>query len=59
MAILNGKTVLAQPRENQGARNALANYYRLTSWTEYSGADLLTEHPSLMVGLLPDARHYR
>ncbi len=51
-ALLNGKTVLAPPRELQEARNALAVYERLSSWDGQKEADLLAAHSLLMKGLL-------
>ena len=58
-AILEGKTVLAPPRELQEARNALAVYERLTEWDAHDENDLLAAHKQLMLGLLDHPGAYR
>lgn len=58
-ALLEGKTVLAAPRELQEARNALAVYERLPSWNGLSEKDLLAAHRLLMKGLLEYPGQYR
>jgi Fic family protein len=58
-AILDGKRVLAPPREIQEAHNALATYDRLDTWVAHVESDLLAAHRNLMAGLLPDAGQYR
>ena len=58
-AILEGKPVIAPPREIQEVRNALAAYERLNGWQPAREADLLEAHRILMAGLLNDAGHYR
>ena len=58
-AILEGKTVLAPPRELQEARNALAAYERLTEWNALDEGDLLAAHRQLMLGLLDHPGTYR
>ena len=58
-AILDGKRVLAPPREIQEAHNALATYERLDQWQPHKPADLLAAHRSLMEGLLAEAGRYR
>ena len=58
-AILEGKTVLAPPRELQEARNALAVYERLGEWNAQDEGDLLTAHKQLMLGLLDHPGVYR
>lgn len=58
-AILDGKRVLAPPREIQEAHNALSAYDRLTAWNPHAEEDLLAAHRCLMAGLLPDAGRYR
>lgn len=58
-AILDGKRVLAPPREIQEAHNALSTYERLGSWSPYLVDDLLDAHRCLMTGLLPDAGRFR
>ncbi|MEX0827615.1 MAG: Fic family protein [Haliea sp.] len=58
-AILDGKRVLAPPKEIQEAHNALSAYDHLDKWYPHSEADLLAAHSCLMAGLLPDAGRYR
>lgn len=58
-AILDGKRVLAPPREIQEVRNAMAAYDRLEQWQPASTADLLAAHLSLMAGLIDDAGKWR
>ncbi|WP_454831683.1 Fic family protein [Pseudoxanthomonas wuyuanensis] len=58
-AILDGKQVLAPPRELQEARNALAVYEQLHAWDGLSEADLLAAHRMLMQGLLDVPGTYR
>ncbi|MEY3667707.1 MAG: hypothetical protein RL572_1247 [Pseudomonadota bacterium] len=58
-ALLDGKRVLAPPREIQEAHNAIAAYDRLSHWLPHREGDLLDAHRSLMTGLLPDAGCYR
>jgi len=58
-AILEGKTVLAPPRELQEARNALAVYERLARWNALDEDDLLAAHKQLMLGLLDHPGVYR
>ncbi len=58
-ALLDGKPVLAPPRELQEARNALAVYEQLTSWDGLSEGDLLAAHRLLMQGLLDAPGRYR
>ena len=58
-AILDGKPVLAPPRELQEARNALAVYERLSEWDALNEADLLSAHRQLMLGLLDHPGAYR
>ena len=58
-AILEGKTVLAPPRELQEARNALAAYDTLPQWSGLHEADLLAAHEVLMLGLLDHPGTYR
>ena len=58
-AILEGKTVLAPPRELQEARNALAVYERLSEWDAHREGDLLAAHKQLMLGLLDHPGAYR
>lgn len=58
-AILEGKTVLAPPRELQEARNALAAYERLAEWNPHNEEGLLAAHRQLMRGLLDHPGAYR
>ena len=58
-AILDGKPVLAPPRELQEARNALAAYEQLPNWHGTSEDDLLAAHRLLMRGLLDHPGRYR
>lgn len=58
-ALLNGKPVLASPRELQEARNALAVYERLPDWDGHREKDLLAAHQLLMKGLLDHPGRYR
>lgn len=58
-AILDGKRVLAPPREIQEAHNALVTYEHLDQWQPYKSADLLDAHRCLMDGLLGEAGSYR
>ncbi len=58
-AILEGKPVIAPPREIQEVRNALAAYERLGEWQPARESDLLEGHGILMAGLLDEAGRYR
>ena len=58
-AILDGKPVIAPPREVQEARNALAAYEQLPDWQPANERHLLAAHASLMKGLIDDAGRYR
>lgn len=58
-ALLEGKTVLAPPRELQEARNALAVYERLGQWDAHSEDNLRAAHRDLMRGLLDHPGAYR
>ena len=58
-AILDGKRVIAPPREIQEARNAIAAYDRFEQWRPHSEDDLLEAHRILMAGLLDEAGAYR
>ena len=58
-AILDGKRVLAPPREVQEVRNALSAYDRFRHWTPSAEADLLEAHRILMTGLLDHPGIYR
>lgn len=58
-AILEGKRVIAPPREVQEVRNALAAYDRFETWRPGVEADMLDAHRILMAGLVDDAGSYR
>ncbi len=58
-AILEGRRVLAPPREIQEARNALSAYDRLGAWTPSREADLLEAHGLLMEALMDEPGRYR
>jgi Fic family protein len=58
-AILDGKRVLAPPRDIQEVHNAVAAYEALPQWQPASEDNLLAAHGLLMKGLLEDAGHYR
>ena len=58
-AILDGKRIIAPPKDVQEARNALAVYEQLETWQPASEQHLLDAHALLMKGLIDDAGHYR
>lgn len=58
-AILDGKPVLAPPREIQEVRNAIEGYDLLPRWQPTREADLLAAHRTLMLGLVDDAGAWR
>ena len=58
-AILDGRRVIAPPREIQGVRNTLAAYDRLAEWRPERESDLLAAHGVLMAGLLDEAGAWR
>jgi Fic family protein len=58
-AILDGKIVLAPPRELQEARNALDAYDKLSAWDGWRESDLLIAHRIMMLGLLGQPGSYR
>lgn len=58
-AILDGKRVIAPPREILEASNALAAYEQLPNWQGSRQADLLAAHRLLMKGLIDSAGSYR
>jgi Fic family protein len=58
-AILEGKRVIAPPREVQEVKNALAVYDRFDIWKPETETDLLEAHRILMSGLIDDAGLYR
>lgn len=58
-AILDGKPVIAPPREIMEARNALAAYEQLEKFRAVDVKHLLKAHALLMKGLADDAGHFR
>jgi Fic family protein len=58
-AILDGKRVIAPPREVQEVKNALAAYDRFETWNPEAENDLLEAHRILMSGLIDEAGIYR
>ncbi len=58
-AILDGRRVIAPPREIQEVRNALLAYERLNRWRAERAEDLLSAHSTLMQGLVDDVGMWR
>lgn len=58
-AILDGKPVMAPPRDIQEARNAIKAYEQFEQWQPESERDLLAAHRLLMTGLLEVPGQYR
>ena len=58
-AILEGRRVIAPPREVQEARNTLAAYDRFQTWKPEKEVDLLEAHRILMSVLIDEAGLYR
>lgn len=58
-AILDGKRVIAPPREVQEVKNALAAYDRFHTWKPGVEKDLMEAHRILMSGLIDQAGVYR
>ena len=58
-AILEGKRVIAPPREVQEVKNALAAYDCFQQWQPKNEDHLLEAHRLLMSGLIADAGSYR
>lgn len=58
-AILNGKTVIAPPKEVQEVRNAIKAYEAFQQWQPSQEKDLLEAHQILMTGLIDEVGHYR
>ncbi len=58
-AILDGKRVIAPPREVREASNALAAYEQMADWNPMQESDLLTAHRVMMLGLIDSAGIYR
>ncbi len=57
--ILNGKPVIAPPKEVQEVRNAIKAYDEFQNWNPTQQSDLLKAHEMLMLGLLDAPGHYR
>ena len=58
-AILEGKLVIAPPREVQEARNAIKAYDLFEQWQPANESHLLKAHEIMMLGLIDDAGRYR
>ncbi len=58
-AILEGKRIIAPPREVQEVKNALAAYDWFDTWKPEAENDLLEAHRILMSGLIDEAGLYR
>lgn len=58
-AILDGKRIIAPPREVQEVRNAIAAYDRFDQFLPKKESDLLEAHRILMAGLIGQAGSYR
>ena len=58
-AILDGKKVIAPPREIQEVRSAIKAYDLFEQWTPHSETDLLKAHSVLMAGLIDAPGMYR
>jgi len=58
-AILEGKPIIAPPREIQEARNALVVYEQLDQWQASNEQHLLDAHRLLMKGLIDEVGVYR
>ncbi|MDY0136971.1 MAG: Fic family protein [Thiomicrospira sp.] len=58
-AVLEGKPVIAPPKEVQEVKNALAVYERFNEWNPLNETDLLDAHRILMLGLVDQLGAYR
>lgn len=58
-AILDGKHVIAPPKEVLEVRNAIKAYDQFECWQPANEKHLLEAHKELMLGLIDDAGHYR
>ena len=58
-AILDGKRVIAPPKEVQEAHNAISTYDALAQWQPANSKHLLAAHLLMMKGLVKDAGMYR
>ncbi|MCP3669817.1 MAG: cell filamentation protein Fic, partial [Gammaproteobacteria bacterium] len=57
-AILNGKRVIAPPKDVLEAQNAIAAYELISTWQPTDNNDLLAAHRLLMKGLIEEAGRY-
>jgi len=57
--ILDGKPVIAPPREVQEVRNAIKAYDEYPNWNPANETDLLKAHEIMCTGLLDAPGHYR
>jgi Fic family protein len=58
-AIIEGKRIIAAPREVQEVRNAIKAYEQFNNWQPANEKHLLIAHQALMTSLIDDAGHYR
>ncbi len=58
-AVIEGKPVLAPPREVQEVKNALAVYEQFEQFEPLKEQDLLAAHKTLMLGLVDEIGQYR
>lgn len=58
-ALLDGKHIIAPPREIQEAQNAIVAYDQLEEWNPENENTLLKAHGILMAGLIDSAGRYR
>ncbi len=58
-AILDGKAVVAPPREVQEVKNAILAYDKMNQWQPHVEPDLLQAHEALMAGLIDECGVYR
>ena len=58
-AVLEGKTILGEPREIQEVLNAFAAYEAMERWQPHVLSDLLEAHQILMSGLVEGAGRFR
>ncbi len=58
-AILEGKRVLAPPKDILEARNAIQAYEQFATWQSANEQHLLQAHQTLMAGLIGEAGQYR
>lgn len=59
LEIMDGKTVIAPPREIQEVKNAIRAYDLYASLNPFSMKDLLQAHAVMMQHILDDAGHFR